>query len=146
MAGLFRSVVLGFAFVSVVGTSSLSARSYPVRSTTVELISKTLDDGGLSGKDVAKVAVDYVVTTNAVPAVVTVASELGVTASTGTAISTLSGAAATNATVAAVGSSVSTALGAAGIVVTPMVVGGAVITCVAIGVAYGINTLFLDDE
>ena len=146
MAGLFRSVVLGLAFVSVVGTSSLSARSYPVRNTTVELISKTLDDGGLSGKDVAKVAVNYVVTTNAVPAVVTVASELGVTASTGTAISALNGVAATNAAVAAVGSSVSTALGTAGIVVTPMAAGGVVIMCVAIGVAYGINTLFLDDE
>ncbi len=102
---------------------------------------------GLEVEDVAKSAVTYGVETASMPVAVYGASTLGVTASTGTAISSLSGAAAVSATSASIGTAIAGgAVTVGGVVIAPVVMGGVVITVVAAGVAYGINSLLFDDE
>ncbi len=148
MKSFFRSVVFGFAVVFVLGVSSLSAASAvkaPIKNAVIDLVADSLD-GDLSAKDVAKAAVHYGAGVAATPAAVAGASALGATASTGTAISTLSGAAAVSATSAAIGAPVSAALSAVGIAVAPAVVGGVIILGTATAIAYGFNALFLDDD
>jgi hypothetical protein len=91
-------------------------------------------------------AVEVAAEAVSVPAAVGIASVTGTTASTGTAIASLSGAAATSATLAAIGSStVGTALGAAatvvGITAAPAVIGGAIVVGIATGVACGVNAV-----
>ena len=95
---------------------------------------------------VRETAVEVAVEAASVPAAVGIASAVGTTASTGTAIASLGGAAATSATLAAIGSSaVGTAVGGAaavvGIVAAPAVIGGAIVVGMAAGVAYGVNTV-----
>jgi len=142
MKSVFRSVFFGFAVISVLGASTASAASYPIKNGTIELVLESLD-GDLSARDVAKIGVHYASTVGAVPAAVSGASALGVTAGTGTAISTLSGAAAVSATSAAIGAPVAAAIGTVtGVVLAPAVVGGVIIA----GVAYGVNALFLDED
>ena len=87
-------------------------------------------------------AVNIAVDSVAVPATVAGASAVGVTASTGTAVASLSGAAATSAAVAAVGAPVAEGLAAVGIVAfAPFELGLIVIGGAGAGVAYGINKL-----
>ena len=74
--------------------------------------------------------------------VVTIASEIGATASTGTAISSLNGAASTSATAAAMGAPVAEALGAIGILVAPAVAGAAIIGGIGLGIGYLVSKLF----
>lgn len=145
MKSVFRSVVFGFAVVSVLGASSACANSSHVKNAALDLVLDSLD-GELSVRDVAKAAVHYGAAVGAVPATVEGVSALGMTAGTGTAISALSGAAAVSATSAAIGTPVVAALGAVGIVAAPAVVGGVIIVGVASGVAYGFNALFLDED
>ena len=100
----------------------------------------------LNTKGVRETAVGLVADSSAIPIAVQVASYIGTTASTGTSIATLSGAAATSATLASVGSTVvgtalSGAAAALGVVVSPAVIGGTIVTGVAVGVAYGVNNL-----
>lgn len=91
---------------------------------------------------VRQTAVNLAVDTVAVPATVAGAGAVGVTASTGTAVASLSGAAATSATVAAVGAPVAEGLATVGIVAfAPFEVGLTVIGLVAAGGAWGINKL-----
>ena len=85
-----------------------------------------------------KAAADATITTGATSTAVYLASAAGVTAKTGTAIATLSGAAATNATLAAIGTPVATTLG---IAAAPAVVGAAVVGAAAAGVCYGVHCL-----
>jgi len=97
-------------------------------------------------KDIRRVAVGIVAESSAIPTAVKIISYTGVTASTGTSIATLSGAAATSATLAsigstAVGTTISAAATAVGITMAPAVVGGVIVIGVASGVAYGINSL-----
>jgi len=95
-------------------------------------------------KTAAKVATKQVVKKASIPVAVQTASLLGVEAGTGTAISSLSGAAATSATAAAVGGTVIEGAAAIGIGVTaaPAVVGAAVIGGIGIGVACLIDSIF----
>lgn len=147
MKSVFRSVVFGFAVVSLLGVTTASAASKPVvRNAAINFVSTALE-GDISVRDVAKVGVHIAAEAAAVPVAISGASTLGVAAGTGTAISSLSGAAAVSATSAAIGAPVATAIGAAtGIVVAPAVVGLVVISGVAGGLAYGFNVLFLDEE
>ena len=146
MKSVFRSVVFGFAVVSVLGASTALASSFPVKNVAVEMASELLD-GDLSMRDVAKVGVHVAAGAGAVPATVASASALGATAGTGTAISSLSGAAAVSATSAMIGAPVATAItSVTGVVLAPAVVGGVIIMGVASGVAYGFNSLFFDKD
>ena len=81
----------------------------------------------------------------AVPVAVSIASSAGVTASTGTTISALSGAAATSATLASFGSTIISATGGilAG-VAAPAVIGGAVITGAGMAVGGLVGWLIYD--
>ena len=89
-----------------------------------------------------KTAVNIAVDAVAVPATVAGAGAVGVTASTGTAVASLSGAAATSATVAAVGAPAAEGLAAVGItMLSPFALGVVIIGGTAAGVAYGINKL-----
>jgi hypothetical protein len=144
MKSFFHSVVFGFAVVSVLGASSASAS--PKVAGTLELASNSLD-GELSVRDLAKAGVVFGAEASALPAAVAGASALGVTAGTGTAISTLSGAAAVSATSAAIGAPVAAVIGTvAGVALAPAVVGGAIIAGTAGVVAWGFNALFLDED
>ncbi len=96
-------------------------------------------------KGIGKTAVSIGAESVAIPTAIAVSKAIGATASTGTAISTLSGAAATNATLAGIGAHASAVIGTLGITVAPMVVGGAIVCGVAAGLAWGFNKLFLDD-
>ena len=147
MFGFVRSFVLVLCLVSLLATSATADSKvlHHAKNAVVDLAIDAADDG-IDAQDVAKVAVHYVVDAASVPAAVSTASAMGVTASTGTAISSLSGAAAVSATSAAVGAPVSTALGAVGIAVAPAVVGGAIIVATGAVVAWGINTLFFSDD
>ena len=146
MKSVFGSVFFGFAVVSVLGASTLSASSFSVKNVVIELGSHALE-GDLSASDFAKAGVHCAAVAGAVPATIAGASALGVTASTGTAISALSGAAAVSATSAAIGTPVVSALGAIGVTVAaPATVGGIIIIGVATGMAYGFNTLFFDED
>ena len=99
--------------------------------------------------DKAKATVKYIKTAGvdiaaeftATPVAVACASYMGSTASTGTAISALSGAAATSATLAAIGGPAAAFLGMVGLSVAPAVVGGAIVTGLAGAAAWGINKL-----
>lgn len=91
---------------------------------------------------IRELAVDIAVELAAIPTVVSIASAAGTTASTGTAVATLSGAAATSATLASIGGAATPALAAVGIVAAPAVVGGAIVLAIGGGVAWGINALF----
>ncbi len=147
MRSFFRSVIFGFMIVSVLGASSVYAASTikaPVKSAVFDLTVNSLD-GELSQNDVAKTAASYIVEKYAMRTATATASALEATASTGTAISTLSGAAAVSATSAVIGAPVSAALGAVGIAVAPAVVGSAIIIGVITGVTYGLDTLLSDD-
>ncbi len=89
-----------------------------------------------------EVAVSMAVKAASIPATVGGASSLGMTASTGTAIASLSGAAAVSATLAAVGTPVIAVVSTVvTITAAPAVVGGAVVAGAAFGVAWGINSL-----
>ncbi len=92
-------------------------------------------------KHARRMGVDIAAEATAVPVAVAGASYMGVTASTGTAISALSGAAATSATLAAIGGPASVCLGIVGISVAPAVVGGAIVAGAGAAVAWGINKL-----
>ena len=97
--------------------------------------------GSTAQECLREIAVDTAVEVAAVPATVALASTSGMTAGTGTAIASLSGAAATSATLASIGSSGAAALGAVGIVAAPAVVGGAIVGAAALGVAWGVNRI-----
>jgi len=90
---------------------------------------------------VRECAVDMAIEMAAVPTAVSIASAAGITATTGTAIASLSGAAATSATLAGIGSGGATALGVVGIAAAPVVVGGVIVVGIAAGVAWGVNSL-----
>lgn len=85
-------------------------------------------------KQTAKSGAGYYVATSAPAIAVKIAGWLGVKASTGTAISALSGAAATKATFAAIGTATGLALA------SPAVIGGAVVAACAAGVGAGIKS------
>jgi len=93
-------------------------------------------------KGVAKRVVKSSVNKAAVPTVVKIAQVVGAEASTGTAIGSLSGAAATSATLASVGSGASAALGAVGIAVAPAAAGAAIVGAVAYGIGSAICSIF----
>lgn len=95
-------------------------------------------------KGIGKTAVSIGAESVAIPTAVVVSKAIGATASTGTAISTLSGAAATNATLAGIGAQTSAVIGALGITVAPVVVGGAIVCGVAAGLAWGFNKVISD--
>ena len=91
-----------------------------------------------------KAYVNGVIAGSATSAAVATAGTLGVTASTGTAIASLSGAAATSATMAAIGGPVATGIAAVtGVTLAPAVVGGAIVAGAATAVCYGVNC-FID--
>jgi hypothetical protein len=91
-----------------------------------------------------KVAVDVAAETAAVPTAVSIASSLGTSASTGTAISSLAGAAATNATLAAIGGPVLETIGVVAIPIVggPVAVGTLIVGGAAALVSWGINSLW----
>ena len=145
MFTFIRSVVFGFVAVSVLGSASVCADS--TLSMAKNVIGKVTKVGyipdDLSAKELARVAVTVVAETVSVPAAVAGASAMGVTASTGTAIATLSGAAATNATLYAIGAPVASALGVT--FAAPVVVGGAVVGGIALAVSWGVSSLLDED-
>ena len=145
MFTFIRSVVFGFVTVSVLGATSVCADS--TLSTAKNVIGKVTKIGyipdDLSAKELAKVAVTAVAESVSVPAAVAGASAMGVTASTGTAIATLSGAAATNATLYAIGAPVASALGVT--FAAPVVVGGAIVGGIALAVSWGVSSLLDED-
>jgi len=156
MFSFFRSVVSVFVAVSVLGTTSATADSFgSMAKKSAGRVAKVVgyipDEGNVSSvKKAAKVAVSIAVEAVAVPTAVAGASAMGVTATTGTTIATLSGAAATNATLYAIGAPiasaltpVATALGAT--VAAPAVVGGIVVGGAAMLIGWGVSSL-IDDE
>ena len=146
MFTFIRSVVFGFVTVSVLGATSVCADS--TLSTAKNVIGKFVKisnyvPDNISPKSVVKVAVTVGTEASAIPAAVAGASAIGVTASTGTAIATLSGAAATNATLYAIGAPVASALGVT--FAAPVVVGGAVVGGIALAVSWGVSSLLDED-
>ena len=117
------------------------AKNYNILKGGIKNLTTNLDNHNL-GKSIAKAVVQTGVEAAAMPTAVVVASELGVTASTGTAISSLSGAAATSATAAAIGAPVAEALGAVGVAVAPAVAGAVIVASVGLGVGYLLTRLF----
>ena len=111
--------------------------------TGVYEVYKSKDDEKLqkAGEVAAKTTINIVVEGAAIPAAVATASSLGVTASTGTAIGSLSGAAATSATLSVIGGPASIALGTVGIVVSPVVIGGVIVVGIGAVIAAGINKI-----
>ena len=91
---------------------------------------------------VREVAVDVAVESYSVPTAVSIVSFAGGTASTGTSIASLSGAAATSSTLALIGTSVTGFLGVT--VASPVIVGGVTVLAIGTGVSSLIN-YFLDD-
>jgi hypothetical protein len=103
--------------------------------------SENLADAGkvIAGEVVAVTVVTPAVTTVAV----STAGALGATASTGTAIASLSGAAATSATLATIGSGVAGVVGVT--VASPAIVGGLIVAGVSSAIVAGVMWLG-DDE
>jgi len=143
MKKVFTLVVAGML---VVQTSVMASSSSKILNSLNSELASVMMDGDLSMKDVAKVGVHLATETGAVPATVNGASLLGLEASTGTAISSLNGAAAVSATSYAIGSPVAGVLSAVGITVAPAVVGGVIIAGTAVLVASGINELFFSED
>ena len=140
-----RLVLVGFLVGSLLFVPVASART-PLKTAPVELAEEVIEDGGITAKGLVKVGVEFVVRSAAMPVAVSTASAAGVTAGTGTAISTLSGAAAVSATSAAVGAPVASALSAIGITVAaPAVIGGVIIAGAGIAAGLAINAIFFDD-
>jgi hypothetical protein len=140
-------LVLSLVTISLVSMGSVYAEGIETKD-IVKGVNKAAPVIGLGcaaatgdAKDVAKAGVHVATGAVAVPAAVATASALGVTASTGTAIAGLSGAAATSATLAAVGAPV---CGVLGIAASPAVVGGVVVGGAALLVGYGINCLLFE--
>ena len=100
----------------------------------------TIDGLEAAGKEaVAITIVTPALTTGAVAG----AGYIGATASTGTAIASLGGAAATSATLGAIGTTV---LGAVGVTVaSPAVAGVAIVGGVASAIVWGVSSLWEDD-
>ena len=104
------------------------------------LIDVTKDYGKTVAKTAMKTAVNSVITTSATSTAVTVAGAVGMTAKTGTAIASLSGVAATNATLCAIGTPVaSTFTAVTGVACAPAVVGGAIIAGGAALLCWGVS-------
>ena len=102
----------------------------------VEIVSDCDDGSKECIKSVAGTAAAVGVEVMAVPAAVAIASASGVTASTGTAIAALGGAAATNATLAAIGTPIVSGLAGIGVTLgAPVVVGGFIVLTAATGAA-----------
>jgi len=119
-------------FTILVGLTFLNSS---VEASSIRDIIDINDDTKEVIKEVAKEGVKVVAQRSAVPLSVYGAGSLGLTANTGTAISTLSGIAATNATLYAIGSGASTVIaGITGITVAPVVVGGAIVTGITISI------------
>jgi hypothetical protein len=143
MKSFFRNVIFGFAVVSLL---EVSANASAVKVNGISLGIDALD-GDISTKDIAKAGVSVATEVIAMPTAVAGASTLGVVSSTGTTISSLSGAAAVSATSAAIGTPVASALTAVtGLALAPAVVGGAIIVVGGGLVAWGINSIFFDEE
>ena len=101
----------------------------------------TLED---AGKAVAKETLAVTVVAPALTsAAISTAGAMGATASTGTAIASLSGAAATSATLAYIGTGVAGAVGMT--VASPAIVGGMIVAGVSSAVVFSVDWL-LDDE
>ncbi|MCF6207681.1 MAG: hypothetical protein L3J47_12470 [Sulfurovum sp.] len=140
------AVVSAIAFTLIVDSAyAETSMKFGLKSGISEFLMEALD-GEVSKEDMAKAGVHIVAATGAMPATVTAASALGVEATTGTAIASLSGAAAVSATSYAVGAPVAGVLSTMGIVVAPAVVGGVVIASAATLVALGVNALFFSEE
>lgn len=107
-----------------------------------ERIDIAIDTAKYYGKSAVKTGVkatlNTTIATSATSTAVSLAGAAGMTAKTGTAIATLSGAAATNATLCAIGTPVASALG---IAAAPAVVGGVIVAGAAAGVCYGVSCL-----
>jgi len=137
------------------GTSMAEAAniSWPqvAKSTGMSVAGDALDGTLLKDDDtstqIAKItghaAIHIATETASVPVAVSIASVSGMTASTGTAISTLSGAAATSATLAGVGTTVLEVVGLAGSVAiaAPAAIGGAIVLGAGALVAYAVDTV-----
>lgn len=89
-------------------------------------------------KDGVKNATRATIVGASTPTAVSVAGAVGMTAKTGTAISSLSGIAATKATLYAIGAPVASALG---LTTAPAVVGGVIVMGAASAVAWGVGKL-----
>ncbi len=118
----FKSITVAALAALAIGSTSAQAN---IMVDAVEF-SQT-ETGQVVGKTINTAINAGSVATIAMPAAVYTASSLGVAASTGTAISALSGAAATTATAYAVGSVAAPALAVVGIVAAPVVIGTAII-------------------
>lgn len=147
MKKIILTVLVGMTLVS----SSVEASSSFMKSVSKYInivgqgISNTMSllDSDNIPDEVIKIGAEIVAGHSAIPLSVYGASSLGVTASTGTAIATLSGVAATNATLYAIGSGAASVIaGVTGVAIAPAVVGGAIVTGIATSVIHFILNLF----
>lgn len=105
----------------------------------IDIVIDTAKDYGKSAvKTGVKTMANTTIAASATSTAVSLVGAAGMTAKTGTAIATLSGAAATNATLCAIGTPVASALG---IAAAPAVVGGVIVAGAAAGVCYGVSCL-----
>lgn len=129
---------------STTAFSGCESESFPLRRPGHSIPFVICDENATveeTAKTAAKGAIIAASEAAAVPVAIKAVSVAGVTASTGTPIAALSGAAATKATLAAVGGPVVAALG---ITATPLVVGGVIVVGIGTAVGVGINWLLFD--
>ena len=141
-----RALIVFLVFFSLLFgyKNSEAATFYSGIKKTPEKILSNISD------DVTDTVIEGTTEALAMPVAVSSAGALGVTASTGTAISSLSGAAAVSATSYAVGSAVIEGAAVVGLSITaaPAVVGGVVITAAGLAagkvISWGVKKLFSD--
>jgi len=118
-----------------------NAKKISKESTLGVVNSQTLEEAGMV---VAKETVAVMVTPALTSVAVSTAGAMGATASTGTAIASLSGAAATSATLAYIGTGVAGAVGVT--VASPAILGGVIVAGVSSAVVFASSALLEDNE